>query len=74
MAAETNPLIKVPLPEFVEQIVDRAVDRAVRKVTSDHETRLGKLEKNWAYLVGAVIGSGLVGGTAGGWLSSLFRG
>ncbi len=69
MSAKADQLIQVPLPEFVKQIVDRAVDRAVRKVIDDHETRLDKLEKNWAYLVGTVIGSGLVGGAAGGWLS-----
>ncbi|HUU83925.1 MAG TPA: hypothetical protein VM243_10520 [Phycisphaerae bacterium] len=89
MAAETDPSIKVPLDRWVEQIADRAAERAARKVIDDHEkrcsifsvktkvdqhdTQLNKLEKNWAWLLGVMVGSGMVGGAAGGWLSSLFR-
>jgi len=85
MSAETDQSIKVPLDKWVEQIADRAAERAARKVIDDHEKRcvivgvkttsdqheerLGKLEKGWAWLLGFMIGSGLVGGAAGGWLS-----
>lgn len=77
--------VKVPLPQFVEEIADRAAERAAQKVIEEHvktcpgrsavprceqvEKRVQNLELKSSALIGFMAGAGAVGGFVG----ALFR-
>ena len=62
------------VPEHIRLYIKLAVAEAVDKVKDEIHThekecpaknKVDKLELRWAYLVGYMVGSGLLGGTAG---------
>jgi hypothetical protein len=62
--------IKEPLEPWVERIIDSAL--AKHRMDCPVLERVTRLEIRFAALVGWMIGSGLVGGFAGGFLSKIF--
>ena len=73
--------VLVPLPDYIRETAEVAGDAAARRVIREHvktcpigkiEDRVRVLEGRFAVLVGAIIGSGALGGTVGAIIIKMF--
>ena len=77
----TRENISVNLPQWAELLAERTAQVAIEKHAAlcpairelpDLEKRVRKVEMGYATFLGAMVGSGLVGGLVGGGLTQLF--
>lgn len=90
MTPDEQAKITVPLEDWVRQIVHATVQEAmpvmlkrheetcrindIAKTVTDTDERLRGVEIRWSMLLGFLLGSGLLGGAAGGLIATLFGG
>jgi hypothetical protein len=69
--------VHVPLPDYVREVAEVAARTVIREHVEacpirKIEERVAVLEKRFAVLIGAIIGSGAFGGAVGGVIMKLF--
>ena len=73
--------IKIPLEEWVEHIVERTIKRAapnlqavcpvaqkLNQINEDHQ-KLDRIYYKFSFLIGCMVGSGIIGGGLGAYLA-----
>ena len=73
--------VHVPLPDYIREMAEVAGEAAARRVIREHvkacpiatvEARVRVLEGRFALLLGAIIGSGALGGSIGAVIIKIF--
>ncbi|GAB4133048.1 MAG: hypothetical protein Kow0040_14800 [Thermogutta sp.] len=78
MTREEMARIQVPLDSFVREIAKDAAREAAREYFAscpikDIERRVTALEKQIAFAAGAIVGSGILGGTIGAMITQMIH-
>lgn len=78
MTREEMRTIQVPLDEFVREVAREAAREAAREhiescPIKDTERRVTALEKQIAFAAGAIVGSGILGGTIGAMITQMIH-
>lgn len=78
MTRDEMSRIQVPLDEFVREVAKEAARETIRQhfetwPVKDIERRVTTLEKQIIFAAGAIVGSGVLGGTIGAVVTQLFQ-
>lgn len=65
---QVGPSMTEPLADWVERVIDRALEKHIN--TCPLHARVHRLELRFASFIAFMIGTGVVGGLAGGMLTS----